>query len=85
MATLARAAPTRRNSAIAPAIGRFWKAVQATISRAFYGFTAAIYTSRSKRVGREIGQYFARRDMPLTDAVEREIAQRFMSSGWLRR
>jgi hypothetical protein len=85
MATLAHTTPIRRNSAITPAIGRFWKAVQATISRAFYGIAAAIYVSRSKRVNREIAQHFANRGTALTDAAEREIAQRFMSSGWLRR
>jgi hypothetical protein len=85
MAILAHTAPIRRGSATIPAIGRFWKVAQTTISRAFYGIAAAIYASRSKRVNREITQHFANREMPLTDAAEREIAARFMSSGWLRR
>jgi hypothetical protein len=85
MTTLAQSAPRVRETTAAPALGRFRRAAREAISRAFYRVTAAIYASRSKRAGREIAQHLANRGTPLTDAVEREIAQRLMGGGWSRR
>jgi len=55
------------------------------LSRIVRGFVRAIYLSRGRRAQRDVARYFADRGTPLTDAQEREIAARVMSSGWMRR
>lgn len=82
MATLVHTAPGRRQRAAVTAFGRYWRAVQESVSHAFCRIADAAYASRSRQAQREISQYFADRGMKLTDATEREMESRFMSGSW---